>query len=148
MKFPSITTAKEFEEHYQNDVWFDSAKRICGQCGISFHSLKRAANSEHIVFLVDDAFVIKIFTPFRRGFQREKAALEFACGKTSLKIPEMIATGKFENYAYIVTTQLAGELMTRKHWLTFPEKEQIAVLTELAAGLKELHSHNADSFND
>ena len=146
MKFPSITTIKEFEKHYQNDVWFDSAKRICGYCAISFDTLKRAADSEHIVFLVDDSFVIKIFTPFRRGYEREKAALEFACGKTSLKIPEIIATGKFENYAYIVTTQLAGELMTRELWLTLPEKEQIAVLTELAAGLKELHSHNAGSF--
>jgi aminoglycoside phosphotransferase (APT) family kinase protein len=31
--------------------------------------------------------------------------------------------------------------------MTLPEKEQIGVLTELAVGLKELHSHRADSFN-
>ena len=38
--------------------------------------------------------------------------------------------------------------MTRDVWLTLPKNEQIAFVTKLAIGLKELHSHNADSFND
>ncbi len=147
MKFPIITTEQEFGEKYQNDIWLDSAVQICGRHGISYAALKRAERSEHIIFLVDDAFVIKIFTPFRRGFEREKAALEFAMGKTSLKIPEIVQSGAFENFDYIVMTRLAGELMTREVWLTLPRKEQITVLTQLAVGLKELHSHNADSFD-
>jgi Ser/Thr protein kinase RdoA (MazF antagonist) len=148
VKLPIITTTQEFDEHFRNDVWFDSARQICRRHNISFSRLKRSEYGEHIVFLVDEKFVIKIYKPFRKGFEREKAALEFANGKTSLKIPEIFASGEFESFDYLVSTQLAGDLMTRQVWLTLPKNEQIAFVTKLAIGLKELHSHNADSFND
>jgi Ser/Thr protein kinase RdoA (MazF antagonist) len=44
-------------------------------------------------------------------------------------------------------TQLSGEPMTRQLWLTLPEREQIRVITQLAADLKGIHSLNADSFS-
>lgn len=146
MKLPVINTEQEFDENLKNDVWFDAAKEICRRHGVSYGLLKRSGHSEHVVFFVDEAFVIKIFAPFRRCFKRETAALEFAFGKTSLKIPEIIATGKLENFDYLIMTQLIGEPLTRDIWLTLPEKEQIAVVTELADGLRELHSHDADAF--
>ncbi len=148
MKFPVITTRQEFDEHFRNDAWFDAARQVCRRHNISFNQLKRSEHGEHIVFLVDDSFVIKIYRPFRKGFEREKTALEFADGKTSLKIPEIFAVGKFENFDYLVSTQFAGDLMTRQVWLTLPKNEQIAFVRKLAIGLKELHSHNADSFKD
>ena len=145
MKFPTITTELDFDEHYESDIWLDAAKKICARHAISYVVLKRAEYSEHIIFFIDDHFIVKIFAPFRRCFEREKVGLEFANGKTSLKIPEIIAAGKFENLDYLITTQIAGELMTRAEWLTLSEKDQISVITEIAVGLKELHSHNADS---
>jgi len=148
MKFPVITTVEEFDEHFINDVWFEAARQICLRHDISFNRLTRSEQGEHIVFLVDDAFVIKIYRPFRKGFEREKTALEFAIGKTSLKIPEIIAAGEIGNFNYLVMEQLAGDLMTREIWLSLPENEQIAFVRKLATGLKELHSHNADSFAD
>lgn len=146
MKLPVFNTEQEFEEHLKDDAWFEAAKEICLRNGISHNLLMRSPYSEHIVFFVGERFVIKLFSPFRNGFEREKSALEFAFGKTSLKIPEIAAAGKFENFDYIIMTRLAGEAMTRDAWLTLPEKEQIAIASELAAGLRELHSHNADSF--
>lgn len=146
MKLPLITTEQEFDQQVRNDAWLEAAKEICRRHGISYHSLKRPPYSEHVVFFVDKAFVIKIFAPFRGGFRREKAALEFASGRTSLKTPEIIAAGKFEYFDYLAMTQLDGESVTRETWLTLPEKEQIAVIAELAAGLRQLHSHSADSF--
>lgn len=148
MKFPLITTKQEFDEHFRNEIWFDAARQICLRHSISFNSLIRSEHGEHIVFLVDDAFVIKIYRPFRKGFAREKAALEFASGKTSLKVPEIFASGEFEDFNYLVSAQFAGELMTRQVWLTLPKNEQIAFVRKLAIGLKELHSLNADSFRD
>lgn len=146
MKFPTIITKQEFDKHFKNNAWIDAAKQICGRHQISFKELKRTERGEHIVFLVDETRVIKIYRPFRKGFEREKAALEFANGKTSLKTPEIVATGKYKDFDYIVMTHLAGESITRELWLTLPKNEQIAVLTQLAVGLKELHSHNAQSF--
>ncbi len=148
MKFPIIKTKQEFDEHFRSDVWLDSARQICLRHNISFNRLKRSEHGEHIVFLVDDSFVIKIYRPFRKGFEREKAALEFAGGKTSLKIPEIFAVGEFESFNYLITEQLAGDLMTRQVWLTLPKNEQIAFVRKLAIGLNELHSRNADSFDD
>lgn len=147
MNFPSITTKQEFEEHYENDAWFDATRQICERHKISCANLRRAERSEHIIFLIDDSFMIKIFKPFRQCFEREKAALEFARGKTNLTIPEITATGEVKNLGYIVTTQLAGETITRAGWLALPRNEQSAILAQLANGLKELHSHNANSFD-
>ena len=148
MKFPAITTAKEFDQHFRSDIWLSATKQIFRRHNISFNDLKRSEHGEHIVFLVDDSFAIKIYRPFRKGFEREKAALEFARGKTSLKIPEIFASGNFEGFDYLITEQLAGDLMTRQVWLTLPKNEQITFVRKLAIGLKELHSQNADSFDD
>jgi hygromycin-B 7''-O-kinase len=145
VKFPVIKTEQEYDAHYKSEIWLDAARQICERHGIFYNALKRAEFSEHIIFLVDDFFIVKIFAPFRNCFQREKMGLEFASGKTSLKIPEIIAAGKFENLDYMITTQISGEAMTREAWLTLPEKDQIAVITQLAIGLKELHSHDAAS---
>ncbi len=147
VKFPVINSEQEFVRYYKSDIWVNVAEQICERHGISYTVLKRAVDSEHIIFFVDGAFVIKIFTPFRRGFKREKAALEFAQRKTSLKIPEIIAAGNFEGFDYLITTRLAGEMLTRDLWLSLSQKQQFAVVTELATGLKELHEHNVDSFN-
>ncbi len=146
MKFPEIETAQEFNEHFRSDVWFDAARQICRRHDIHFNCLKRSEHGEHIVFLVDEAFIIKIYKPFRKGFEREKIALEFASGKTSFKVPEIVASGAFEGFDYLITEHLAGDLMTRQIWLDLPETEQIAFVRKLAVGLKELHSHNADAF--
>ena len=140
-----MPTEAEFDAQHRSEFWTEAAKKICQQNRIFYKNLSRAGGSEHIVFLIDERLILKIFSPFRRGFEREKTALEFAAGKTSLKIPEMAAAGEFKNFKYLVTTQLAGELMTREMWLALPEKQQIAVVAELAVGLRELHSHSADS---
>ncbi len=145
MLLPMITTEQEFDKHYRSDIWLEVGRQICRRHGIAYLELRRSEPCEHIVFFVDESFVIKIFAPFRQGFEREKAALEFAGGKTSLQTPAIVASGDFEGFDYLIQTQLSGELLTRQRWLMLPEKEQIAVLTQLAVGLRELHSYNADA---
>ncbi len=147
MTFHPITTSQEFDAIFRSENGLAAAKQICGRHDISFSSLKLAEHGEHAVFLVDDSFIIKIYAPFRGGFTREKRGLEFAVGKTTLKIPEIVAVGKFEGFDYLITRQLSGELMTRNAWLELPEIEQIEIVAQLAKGLKELHSHSADSID-
>ncbi|MDQ3710913.1 MAG: aminoglycoside phosphotransferase family protein [Acidobacteriota bacterium] len=147
MKFPIITNKEEFDEHFQSRVWLDAAKQICRRHQISFTRLKRSENGEHIVFLIDDSFVIKIYRPFRRCFEREKKALEFVGGRTNFKIPEIVQIGEIEGFNYTLMTQLSGVAMTRAAWLTLPRNEQVAVVAELAVGLKTIHSLDADSFD-
>ncbi len=147
MEFPIIKTEKEFNEHFKSDVWLNTAKQIFRRHNISFNDLKRSETGEHIVFLVDDLFVIKIYRPFRRCFEREKKALEFVGGKTDFTIPEIVEIGEIEDFDYILMTQLAGAAMTRAEWLTLPENEQKAFVSKLAVGMKQVHELNADLFD-
>jgi hygromycin-B 7''-O-kinase len=147
MNIPKITTTEDFQKHLRDDFWTDFARSICRRHKISFNRLLRSEYGENIVFLVDAKYAVKIYTPFRRGFIREKSALEFAKDKTSLIMPEVIFEGEIEGYNYIVLTQLKGISITRNIWLRLDEREQKSIVSQLAAGLRELHSHNAQPIN-
>jgi Ser/Thr protein kinase RdoA (MazF antagonist) len=134
MKLPRF---EDFERDFKSDVWHKAAKFIAEKHKLPFKSLRRASQGESITFLVDEKFVIKIYSPLRNGFKREKLALSIA--ETSLKIPEIVAAGGIENYQYLITTLLTGELMTKENWLKLDESEQISILAQLARGLRELH---------
>jgi len=147
MKFPSIADEPDYDRHFQSTIWLSAAEIICRRHSIFYQSLKRLQSCEHIVFLVDDRFVIKIYKPFRNGFRRERAAIEFVQGKTSLPVPEILFEGEIEGFCYLVLSQQKGVVMTREMWLGLETRKQVEVVSQLAAGLKELHQHNADAFD-
>ena len=146
-KFPVINNKADFDDHFQSPAWLAAAKEICRRHQISFAELKRSAGGEHIVFLIDDSFVLKIYRPFRRCYEREKKALEFLNGRISLRIPEIVQTGAIENHNYILMTQLAGAALTRADWLNLSKIEQLDFVSQLAIGLREIHLLNANSFD-
>ncbi len=148
MKFLQIKTEKDFDEHFQDEIWLEAAKQICRLHQIFFSELKRGNSSDHIVFLIDERLVLKIFRPFRNCFEREKKALEFVGGKTDFRTPEILQIGEFEGFQYLLTTQILGDLMTRADWLNLPEREQTPFVRKLAVGLKQIHALCADSFEN
>ena len=121
MKISTIKTNEEFTFHFQNEIWLETAKQILKKHKIYFSSLKRVVSSDHVVFLIDNSFVLKIYRPFRNCFEREKKALEFVSRKISLKTPEIIEIGQFEGFDYLIETQIHGELMARQMWFELPE---------------------------
>lgn len=135
MKLPK---PEEFALKFKDEIWREVVKTILRKHKIKFENLERAEHGESIVFLIDDNFIVKIYIPTKHQIEREKLALTVA--KTSLKIPEIIAFGEIENYKYLVTTQIRGELVTRRMWRELEEKEQIPLLEQLAGGLRELHN--------
>ena len=145
-KLPHTETDEDFDEHFESDVWLEAAKEICRRHRISFDEIKRAASSDHVVFLIDESLVLKFFRPFRRCFERETNSLEFVGGKTVFKIPEIVHTGEIENFRYAVTTQIPGASVTRADWLKLPEKTQIEFLSKLALGFKQIHELCPDRF--
>ncbi|MEP7038479.1 MAG: hypothetical protein ABI891_09050, partial [Acidobacteriota bacterium] len=122
MKFSVLKSEKDFDAHFQSQIWVDAVQELCRRHRVSFNKIERAGGSEHIVFFVDDALVLKIYRPFRSCFERESKALEAIGGKTFFKIPEIIYQGKFEHFSYILMTRMKGDLMTRIDWLKIPEK--------------------------
>ncbi|HQU86944.1 MAG TPA: aminoglycoside phosphotransferase family protein [Pyrinomonadaceae bacterium] len=146
--FPQIQTKEDFEANFHSKIWLEAAKEICRKHRVSFDKIKRAGGSEHIVFLIDEKFVLKIYKPFRNCFERETKSLEFVGGKTDFVIPEIVYTGEFENFPYVLMTQLAGDSMTRADWLKIPEKVQSEFISKLAVGLKQIHALSAESFEN
>ncbi len=143
MSFPLISSSEEFDRHFRDEFWRNFARTICGRHGIGEVDLQRSPYGENVVFLAGEDHVVKIYTPFRRGFLREKAALEFLSGKTSLKVPQITAAGSVESYDYLVMTQLKGDEMAWKEWQKADGREQTALAAKMGAALKELHSLNA-----
>lgn len=138
MKIPD---AEDYILHFKNEIWREIAVNVCRCHKIAFENLRRAEHGESIVFLIDDKFIVKIYIPTKKGSQREKTALETA--KTSLTIPEIVAFGEIEQYKYLITTQIKGELMTRELWLKLNKSEQIPIMSQLADGLQQLHRSDA-----
>jgi len=144
MKIPALN---DFDRTFRDPVWLAIADRILHEQQIIFRKLQRAEHGENIVVLVDDAFILKIFTPKKNGFNRESSALEFVQGKTSLPMPQIVAEGEIEGFFYLITDRLPGRLMQRLEWVTLSQPAQVGLLTQLAYGLKELHEHDASEIH-
>ena len=144
MKLPLLS---DFEATFRDALWDEVAADICREHGVGFDRLRRAEHGENIVFLVDESCVVKIYTPQKNGFAREKAALEAVRDQTSLPIAKLIGLGSVEGFDYVLTTQLTGRMISRADWFALEKPAQIAMLAQLAFGLKELHRAETEDFH-
>jgi hygromycin-B 7''-O-kinase len=142
LNLPFIADSSNFESHFNDGVWQRAAAAICARHNLTYASLRRSQHGENIIFFVDERFVIKIFAPFRDGYLREKAALEFASGKLDIETPEILYTGEVEGWSYLIMTQLAG-LPAREAWTEIESHERIEIVSRLGVVLKNLHNHAA-----
>lgn len=148
LNFPQIKTKEDFDANFSSGIWLDVAKEICQKHRISIDEIKRAGGSEHIVFFINDALVLKIYRPFRNCFERETNALSALSGKIIFKIPEIVQIGEFEGFRYVLMTRIGGELITRKDWLKVNEIAQTEFISKLAHGLRQIHEINPESFEN
>ncbi len=148
MKFPSIQNSKDFDAHLHDEIWLEAARQICSRHTISIAEMKRAAQGEHIVFLIDEQYALKIYRPFRECFEREKHALEFVARRIDFTTPEIVADGEIGGFDYLLTTQMSGAEISRADWLRFSPREQIEFVGKLAHGLKSIHALSAEGFAD
>ena len=144
MQVPALN---DFKRTFNDPVWIEVASEILSRHQVDHSSVKRAEHGENIVFLIDDKLVLKIYTPLKNGFHRERAGLEFAESRTTLPIPQIIEEGEIEGFYYMIMTQFTGASLTRKEWLKLEKREQIVIVAQLASGLKELHSYDPSSFD-
>lgn len=142
-----IISEEDFAEYFQSEVWNAPAVAICERHNLQSFGLRRADSSDHIVFFIDDSFILKIYRPFRKCFERESEALKFIAGKTDFHTPDIIQTGEFEGFDYLIMTQSVGKTVTRADWLKLPETEQIRFIRKLAHGVKQIHELKIASIN-
>src|SRR5215510_16031057 len=128
LNLPVIADAADYESHFNHEVWRRAAAIICARHNLSYAGLQRSQQGENIIFFVDRRFVIKIFSPFRQCYLREKAALEFANGKLSIETPATLHSGEIEGWSYLVMTLLDG-FTAREVWLEAGERERIEIVS-------------------
>src|SRR4029078_9064777 len=97
---------------------------FCRKTSIPYASPEGADQGENIVFLIDKELVLKIYTPLKNGYEREKTGLEFAPNRTSSPVPHIVADGSVEGFDYLMITCLEGKTMRRDEWLKLDKKDQ------------------------
>ena len=143
LKLPVITSAADYQKHFDTGIWSRAAAEICARHKISYASLRRSPQGENIIFFVDSRFVIKIFAPFRDNYRREKAALEFAAThKFGIETPEITHAGEIDGWSYLVMNQLPGEA-SREAWARVGRRDRFEIVSRLGAAMRELHNHPA-----
>lgn len=140
LKLPVISNSNDFKAHFNDPAWNRLAAEICARHRLAYTVLRRASQGENIIFLVDERLVIKIYTPFRDGYARETAALEFAAGKLGIEIPSILHAGEIKGWRYLVITQLKG-LAMKDVWSQIEPSEKIEIVSCLGRALKNLHKH-------
>ncbi len=138
----------DFGENFAGSAWVDTAQEILASHSVDPAGLERAQSSDHVVFLLDGRLVLKIFRPARNCFERERKALEFAFGRLPFRTPEIIETGSFEDLDYLLTSQIPGRAISRAEFLQLSTKAQVDILTQLAAGLRQIHNIDPSFFAD
>ena len=134
-----MSVVRDFEQHFAAPSWANLAREICAEGQVPFSRLERAPSTDHVVFLIDDRLVLKIYRPWRNCFERERKALEFASRRLPFGTPDVVKVGKFEGLDYILSSQLPGVRLTRSEFLTLARRDQVRILTKLATGLKRIH---------
>ena len=142
LNLPIISDATKFKSHLYDGVWRGAAAAICTRHKLPHSTLRRLVPGENIVFLADERFVVKIFAPFRDSYLREKAALEFAGGKSGVKTPTVLHAGELEGWSYLVMTQLAG-VPAGEAWPEIDARGRIDIVSQLGVALRNLHGHAA-----
>jgi hygromycin-B 7''-O-kinase len=141
---PQIPTIQNFIAKFYDPVWIHVGQQIFARSGVKVETVNRSTQGESIVLLGDERYVLKIFRPWKRGFERETSALQRLLGGLPVAIPEVVATGELDGYKYLISTALKGRLMTREEWLKLDHTAQIDIISHLAELFQTLHGLNAD----
>ena len=141
---PQVPTAQEFVQRFHDPVWIEIGQYLFERSGVLIDSIFRSPQGESVVLLGDDRYVLKIYRPWKRGFDREFSALQRLNGHLPITIPEVVSAGELEGYKYLITTALPGRLVTRTEWLALDRNAQIDLIAHLAELFRRLHALDAD----
>src|SRR5688500_8755218 len=134
---------------FRNDpaLWMDDAKAICLKEKIPFTNFKPYTDGSNLVASIDDRYVLKIFPPFlRHQWDSEYKTLQHLHNKLTVPIPELLFTGEYDGWTYVIITKLVGESL-EKVWSGFDHQTKSTVMRRIGGLMKEVHSLPLESVN-
>jgi len=135
---PTINSRGDYRALYADDAaWLPAMQVICARHGLDPAGLHRLGLGTHVVFRTGRT-VIKLFCPlWEQDYPAEKAALELIRG---LPTPELIATGVFEEWPYMLMTAVPG-VPAEDVWDDLDDRDRVFIVEQLGRAMAKLHQH-------
>ena len=108
--------------------------------------IRRKTEGSSLIFELGPELFLKIVPPFfTDSFSAELAATTLASGRLSVKIPEIVLTGKIENWNYLVSRRVPG-IQSSRVFQNLQEDDLQPIAKDLGSLLRQLHSIEAPEF--
>lgn len=139
LSLPNLADLETFRTwRSDSSRWLPVARDIARSHGLSDNVSHVFATGTNIVVALDERLILKLFPPMLRSqFASERASLSQLRGRLSLPIPEIVAEGDRDGWAYLAVTRLAGVLGSEA-WPVVAEAEKERVLAEVGSTIAEV----------
>ncbi|MEJ5308431.1 MAG: aminoglycoside phosphotransferase family protein [Anaerolineae bacterium] len=140
---PVITTWAEWGQMFTNVAqWTAAVREICWCHGLPVRRVEAGYPGTNAVFVVDDAYVVKIYAPFcPEDFDLERELYALLGSNPHLPVPQLIAQGVLEDqirWPYIIMDFKPG-VPIREARPHIPRRNLERIAAELGEMVRELH---------
>ena len=151
----AIKSLKQWSRIFTDpEYWRPMVEKICRMHRLtSANQIRAGYPGSHAVFLVDDAFVVKIFATFwQESYERELELYHLLEPYEEIPAPKLLASGIIEagqTWPYLVMELLPGERLG-DIWNEIPNNNRIAIAEHLGQIVRVLHQipvHNIKSMD-
>jgi len=145
---PPIESWSDWTVAY-NDVslWRPVIDAICASEGIRYRSIERPRSNTNAVFILDRSLVVKIYSPFWSEYDIEPKLIEVLSAEGAVPVPEIVATGQFEDRAtwqYLVIDHCPG-LTLEALRPELSREEVLSIAAQVGAVTRSLHQTGIDN---
>lgn len=142
LELPVVRDMDEFEralEPQHDAMWLSVARVLADRHGLT-GPIARFTTGSSPVLSIGAHHVVKLIAPlFHDEFVAERGFLAAIAGALTIATPELVATGEFNGWSYLVLTRIPGAPI-RDVWPQLDVKQRCAVAEQIGVGMAELHA--------
>jgi len=140
---PVITTWAEWGRVFTNIAqWTSAVREICRRHHLPVEQVEAGYPGTHAVFVVDETYVVKIYTPLSpEDFSLECELYTLLGANPRLRVPQLLAHGILKDqidWPYIIMAFKPG-VPIREARTLIPHRNLLRIASELGEIVRELH---------
>lgn len=131
----------------QSFDFFPAAREILKRENLNYKKLEKASDGSLPVFLMDEKWVLKLFTPLLfEDFEVELKTLEVLQDNPHVPVPGIHSANHFEKWPYIIQSYLPGKPLNI-HASAFSEEDRHGFIESLGRAISRLHQVSKQSLH-
>jgi hygromycin-B 7''-O-kinase len=135
---PADITLEEYEVARRDDArWRPAARALLARHGVPGEPERLGGTA--LVFAAGPRVLKLVPPPWASGLEAERAALEAVAGRLGLSTPEVVAAGREDDWAYLVTTRLPGRPLDEV-WPRLDPSARARAAGDVGEALARLHA--------